>query len=74
MKGFIQNLENKLIKSEVSFEKFDNGLWFFLCVQPKSELRKLSTELNIKGKYLVDTNIGNIRLEVINKLGISFML
>jgi len=74
MKNFISTLESKLVVSEITFEEFDKGLWFYLCAQSKKQLRQLANSLKIKGKYLSDTNIGNIRLEVINKLGIDFML
>ena len=74
MKNFIKNLEEKAPLSNCTFEEFDKGLWFYLCAQKKKDLRQLSKELKIKGKYLSDDNIGNIRLEIINYLGINFML
>jgi hypothetical protein len=74
MKNFIQNLEKKLEKSQATFESFYSQLWCFLCLKNKRELRALTKELEIKGKYMSDTNIGNIRLEIIEKLGIDFML
>lgn len=74
MKNFIQTLEKKLEQSNASFEEFDDCLWMFLCVKKKKELRTLSNELGVKGKYLSDTNIGNIRLEIVEQLGITFMI
>ena len=74
MSSFIRNLENKLVNSDVTFQEFDKGLWFYLCSKSKSELKKLTKELGVKGKYLCDYNIGNIRIEVINYLKIDFML
>lgn len=74
MKNFIKHLEEKAPLSDITFEEFDKGLWFYLCAQKKKDLRQLSKELNIKGKYMSDDNIGNIRLEIINHLGINFML
>jgi hypothetical protein len=74
IKNFIQILEKKLEQSNASFEEFYDCLWLFLCVKNKKELRTLSNELGVKGKYLSDTNIGNIRLEILDKSGISFML
>ena len=74
MENFIKNLEQKLIISEVNFRDFDKELWFYLCGRKKTELKSLTKELGVKGKYLSDTNIGNIRIEVMNSLGINFMI
>jgi len=74
MKTFIEALEDKLLTSSATFEEFDKGLWFYLCSRTKTELKNLTKELGVKGKYLCDYNIGNIRIEVINYLKIDFML
>jgi hypothetical protein len=74
MKTFIEALEEKLLTSSATFEEFDKGLWFYLCSRTKTELKKLTKELGAEGKYFCDTNIGNIRIEVINYLKIDFIL
>lgn len=74
IKNFIGNLEDKLILSDATFEKFYSSLWYFLCGQSKPRLRQISKELKIIGKYSCDTNIGNIREEIVIQLGIEFMI
>jgi len=74
MSNFIETLESKLVNSDVTFQEFDKGLWFYLCSRTKKELKSLTKQLNAKGKYLSDCNIGNIRLEVMSYLKIDFML
>lgn len=74
MKDFIKDLEFKLLSSDVSFQEFDKACWFFLCSKTKSQLKQLTNELGATSKYMSDTNIGNIRLEIIDKLQINFML
>jgi len=74
MGNFIEVLESKLANSDATFQEFDKGLWFYLCSKSKSELKSLTKELGVKGKYLCDYNIGNIRIEVVNYLKIDFML
>ncbi len=70
----LTELENQLAESDITFNEFDTGLWFYLCALKERERIKIAKQLKIIGKYYSDTNIGNIRLEIFSYLKINFML
>lgn len=72
-KCFVVWLETNLIEENstlagLSFEKFTEAIWFFLCVIEIKMLGKLSTQLGLKN----DKNIGNISLKIYELLGLTY--
>lgn len=67
-------LEQKPEAEKTNFEQFDTQLWYFLCGLKTRSKTKLEKEMQIRDKYFHNGNIGNLRMEIFNHLGISFMI
>lgn len=70
----LKEIEAKLSTSDITFEEFSQGLWFCLCSYKSPQLKALSSQLNIIGKYMRDDNIGNIHSEIMKYLKIDWLL